>query len=90
MAKVHDVTFIYMNERIRQKRPSKGVIRVQEMNGQGGIKSVIDGNCVHIYDRKGWLVASVVYDPKNNPSPTHEVKAWVQVYGTAVKALDKP
>lgn len=88
MAQVHDVTFIYMNERIRQKRPSKGVIRVQEMDGRGGVKSVVDGNRVDIYDRKGTIVASVVYDPKNNPSPTHEVKAWVQVYGTAVRVRE--
>ena len=56
-------TYIYMNDRIRQKRPRKPVIRVQ------GMSYTLDSNKVRIW-AGGKLIAAVVYDPKRNPSPT--------------------
>lgn len=68
--------YIYMNHRIRDVKPSGPVIRAQV----GKSRRAKESNCVEI---RVWgrVIARVVYDPKSNPSPTHSVKAWVEVDG---------
>lgn len=71
-------TFIYMNDRIKQKRPRKPVIKAD--NQHTGREA--EANCFDV-TVSGALVARVIYDPKRNPSQTHHVKAWVEVYAGA-------
>lgn len=67
-------TIIYMNERIRMKTPDGPVINVSQD------KNVVATNEAKLFvGRK--CVGRVVYDPQNNPSSTHEVKAWVEFFG---------
>lgn len=64
-------THIFMNHRIRQAKPDGPVIVAQTG------KKVREGNRVDIM-HAGVVVASVIYDPKGNPSKTHAVKAWIE------------
>lgn len=71
--------FIYMNEQIRLPVPQRPVIVCQSGD------KVQEGNRVDLL-YKGRVIASVIYDPSADPSPTHEVKAFVQtVCETRVK-----
>ena len=65
-------TIIYMNNRIREVNPSGPVIRVQRG------RSRRDTNEAKLL-LNGRQIGRVVYDPVNNPSNTHEVKAWVEL-----------
>lgn len=67
-------TVIFMNHRIREKKPSGPVIRA--VRG----KKITESNCLKLMFA-GKEVGRVIYDPKNNPSTTHEVKAWVEWLG---------
>lgn len=72
---------IYMNERIKQKRPSKPVIDCLERITVNGDEwtGLMQANCFELQLSNGTVVARIVYDPKKNPVETHEVKAWVEV-----------
>ncbi len=75
-------TVIYMNHRIREKVPSGPVIRVTRG------RSVRDTDEVTILVG-GRVIGRVVYDPENNPSSSHEVKAWVEL-ADGVEVVLKP
>lgn len=66
--------YIYMNERIRQKRPRKPVIVCQAPEG------IVESNsfalCVN-----GIVIGHILYDRDGLPEcETHDVKAWVQLF----------
>lgn len=65
-----------MNERIRQKKPTKPVIVAQ---APGGAQA--EANRFNIYLGDGEiLLGSVVFEPKGLAEcETHEVKAWVEL-----------
>jgi hypothetical protein len=67
---------IFMNERIRQKKPTKPVIVAQ---APGGAQT--EANRFNIYLGDGEiLLGSVVFEPKGLAEcETHEVKAWVEL-----------
>lgn len=65
-------TVIYMNHRIRDKVPDGPVIRVQRGRKQSDTNEAL-------LVLNGQLLGRVVYDPPNNPSSSHEVKAWVEL-----------
>lgn len=65
--------YIYMNEAIRDKKPKKPVIVVQEGN------NITNSNLVHI-SYQGKHVASVRFNPRGlKDAPKHHVRAWVDV-----------
>ena len=64
-------TFIYMNHRIRDKVPAGPVIVADTGRKQR------EANCFDIIS-DGKVVATVEFNPKRNPSKTHEVRAYVQ------------
>ena len=67
---------IFMNERIRQKKPTKPVIVCQAPGGEQR-----EANRFNIYLGDGEiLLGSVVFEPKGLAEcETHEVKAWVEL-----------
>jgi hypothetical protein len=67
---------IYMNEHIRNSRPTAPVI-VVEQAGIGGRR--VFANHVDIVDNDGQILATIKYAPNDNPSRTHRVKAWIEV-----------
>lgn len=68
--------FMFMNEEIKKKKPSRPVIVVQR-EGQQTESNEVELACPHCYTRIG----RVVYDPKGNPEvKTHLVKAWVEIH----------
>ncbi len=76
-------TYIYMNHHIRAAKPRHPVIDAMV---PGSV--VVSANAFEIV-QDGRVLARVVYDPANNPSPTHEVKAWVEVMqGASVRRAD--
>ena len=64
-------TFIFVNHRIRQKKPSGPVITAQI----GDV--ILEGNSVEIL-HEGKVIARVLYDPMRKPSKTHHVSAFVE------------
>lgn len=77
---------IFMNERIRQKRPKKPVIVAQ----QGGEQT--EANRFNLYLGNGEiLLGSVVFDRKGLAEcETHEVKAWVELDPRVVTVREAP
>lgn len=73
-------TIIHMNECIREKKPGHPVIRA--VRG----KEVVEANLLRIIVG-GREVGRVIFDPKKNPSETHNVTAWVELYGDAKVSL---
>jgi hypothetical protein len=65
-------TILYMNERIKHKHPNGPVIRA--VRG----KDWLEANTVYL-TLGGEVIGKVVFDPKNNPSDTHMVKAWIEL-----------
>jgi len=64
-------SFIFINHRIRQKKPKGPVITAQTGN------LILEGNTVEIL-HDGKVIARVVYDPMCKPSKTHNVTAFVE------------
>lgn len=77
---------IYMNEQIRNAKPKGPVIDVIEK--QGSMKRVTQTNEAALFV-DGQYIGRVVYDPANNPSDTHCVKAWVE-FNDSVEVVCKP
>jgi hypothetical protein len=62
--------FVYMNHRIREKKPRGPVIVVQRGNGSGKVEGnmvVINGPCVVRFDPRGLPIAE-----------EHHVTAWIE------------
>lgn len=74
---------IFMNERIRQKKPTKPVIICQAPDGHQ-----VEANRFNLYLGDGEiLLGSVVFEPKGlDACETHEVKAWVELDPRVVTA----
>lgn len=69
---------IFMNERIRQKKPRKPVIRVQYPDG-----TVKEGNVVRI---NGF--ARVIFSPERNRAiSSHVVRAWIETDQENVRVI---
>lgn len=68
------IVFIYMNHRIRDKRPRKPVIRVQGSGHSDPKFNFVEGNTVVING------PSVIrFDPRGLPfAPDHHVTAWIE------------
>ena len=64
-------TFLYMNERIREKKPDGPVIVADTGRKQR------EANRFDIIS-DGKVVATVEFNPKRNPSKTHHVRAFVR------------
>lgn len=64
-------TIIFVNHRIKQKKPNGPVITAQ--SGE----RILEGNTVEIF-HDGKVIARVVYDPSRKPSKTHNVVAFVE------------
>lgn len=75
-------TFIYMNHRIRNRsltRPRKDrPVIVAQRQDDANYVMVSEDNCFSIVV-DGKVVGRVLFDPRKDPSPTHHVKAWVEV-----------
>lgn len=64
--------YVYMNHRIREKKPSGPVIVVQEEC------ITMTGNCFEI-NVGGMVIGHVVFDPDGlDQCETHDVRAWVE------------
>lgn len=61
-----------MNEKIRQKKPVGPVIRAVKGD------SVLESNKIILFLGKT-RIGCVIFDPKESPVDTHEVKAWVEL-----------
>ena len=68
------LTFVFMNEKIRERVPSGPVIRA--VRG----RSVKESNLLRLMVA-GREVGRVVFDPSRSPVKTHEVKAWIELNG---------
>lgn len=68
--------FVYMNERIRAKKPTKPVIVAQDdLRGP----RVRESNEFELWHH-GEKIGRVVFDPKGlDACDTHDVKAWVEL-----------
>ena len=70
--------YIFMNHRIRDKKPDGPVIVTQS---DGRTKTQVHANQVAIKDNAGNILARVVFeDVPNRHIKTHEVRAWIEVY----------
>jgi hypothetical protein len=69
--------YLYMNERIRQKRPRKPVIVCQNEDG-----SKVESNlfCIRV-PGLNMVIGTIEFDPKGlDVCKTHDVKAWVEFH----------
>ena len=70
--------YVYMNHRIREKKPSGPVIVCQTERDDVSLSE--EGNAFAIY-YKGERLGSVIFEPKGLPQcETHDVKAWVEFH----------
>lgn len=73
-------TLIFMNECIREKKPGHPVIRA--VRG----RDVVEANLLRIMVGKK-EVGRVIFDPKNSPTDTHQVVAWIELNEKASVSL---
>lgn len=80
--------YVYMNERIRQKRPQKPVIVVLKVDADGHTESREANRFAIKVD--GRVIGHVVYEPHGlDACETHEVKAWVE-FNDDVRLVREP